>query len=182
MKNLALSNIDEEIRRLAEGIEEIGPSIHGVTGVALLDALKRQKVGVGPYPGVSLFEAANRIMSDLVILHGVKWLLETESFPFSEYRVELGHGNVQPFDIQAVRGAQSLAGEAFNVAPSFFQGKKSAMLGKLRKDATEKTYRLILVNHDAVAPGYSPKLRPGESFLLVNVGSAACEIFNSPQK
>ena len=73
---LTVSNVTAEIQRRALLIEEIGPSIKGLRGIALLESLKRDRVGVGPYPNVTLFEAANRIMSDLVILHGVKWLLE----------------------------------------------------------------------------------------------------------
>ena len=37
--------------------------------------LKREKIGRGPYPEVSIFETSNRIMTDLVILFGIKKIL-----------------------------------------------------------------------------------------------------------
>ncbi len=170
------NNVVTEIQRRALLIEEIGPSIKGLSGVALLESLKRDKVGVGPYPDVTLFEAENRIMSDLVILHGVKWLLETEHFPFNAYKVQLGHENIGKFDIEANNGRDTLAGEAFNVASSFFQIKKSAMLAKLRREAPNHTYRIIMVNHDAVNETYQPKVKSGEQYIFVNVGTTSCDV------
>jgi hypothetical protein len=54
-----------------------------------------------PYPTVTRFEAANRIMSDLVILYGVKWLLDNSVFPFENYIVEYGNEDKNGFDIRA---------------------------------------------------------------------------------
>lgn len=173
---LSQDNVIVEMRRRAILIEKIGPSIKGLSGVALIESLKRDRVGAGPYPDVTLFEAANRIMSDLVILHGVKWLLGTAHFPFDEYRVQLGHENTNPFDIEANNGRESLAGEAFNVAASFFQVKKSAMLVKLRRDAPNHTYRIIMVNHDAVTENYKPRVQQGEQYVFVNVGASSCDV------
>lgn len=173
---LTKKNVEAEIERRAKLIEEIGPSIRGLTGVALLESLKRDRIGVGPYPNVTLFEAANRIMSDLVILHGVKWLLDKNHFPFSAYRVQLGHENEGKFDIEADNGTQKLAGEAFNVASSFFQVKKSAMLGKLRREAPNHSFRIIMVNHDAVSEKYVPRVKAGEQYIFVNVGASSCEV------
>lgn len=42
-----------------------------------------------------------------------------------------------------------LVGEAFNVAPSFFQGKKRSALKKLREQRDKATYRIIMLNSDA---------------------------------
>jgi hypothetical protein len=58
-------------------VETIRASVAGMSGLRLLKALKRDQVKVGPYPHVTLFEAANRIMTDMVILYGVKWILGT---------------------------------------------------------------------------------------------------------
>ena len=63
-------------------------------------------------------------MTDLVILKGVKWLLDRYAFPFDEYVVEYGNEDSNDHDITAIKGSKKLFGEAFNVAPSFFQGKK----------------------------------------------------------
>jgi len=47
--------------------------LSGLRGLRLFQYLKRNQVGLGPYPHVTLFEAANRIMTDMVILKGIKW-------------------------------------------------------------------------------------------------------------
>ena len=117
---LTAANIDALVDVYLSAAETVGDSISGLKGVTLLKALKRGVVGAGPYPAVALFEAANRIMTDLVILHGVRGLLRTGSFPFEEYTVELGHKNAGRHDIEAVADGKTLIGEAFNVARSFF--------------------------------------------------------------
>jgi hypothetical protein len=156
-------------------IEEVGSTIPSGKGLALIKELKRGKTGCGPYPSVSLFEAANRIMTDLVILNGVKWLLEERIFGFSAYTVEYGHQNNNSYDIEASEKDRTLIGEAFNVAPSFFQGKKSAMLRKLRIDETANI-KLVMFNHDAVAPGYKPSPPAGVHFMLVDVSTGHCRL------
>lgn len=87
-RTLNRQNIDSVIQEYMYSIEGIGTVISGLTGVKLFHCLKRQQIGAGPYPHVTLFEAANRIMTDLVILKGVKWLLNSHTFPFDEYVVE----------------------------------------------------------------------------------------------
>lgn len=173
MDNLiSTQNIDVLLARYLLVIEAIGPVDQKLSGQMLLSYLKREKVSCGPYPDVTLFEAANRIMSDLVILHGVRWILNNDAFPFSEYLVEFGHANNNGFDIKAKSDALSLIGEAFNVAPSFYQGKKTTMLKKLR--GTSADFKLIMVNSDAVAMNYCPQPHLGEYFVFVNIedGSA----------
>lgn len=175
-RKLTQSNVGELLQNYASSVENIGASIQGQTGRTLLENLKRGKVGAGPYPDVTLFEAANRIMTDLVIYTGVKWLLDNDIFPFTEYTVELGNEDNNGFDIRAEANSKTLIGEAFNVAPSFFQGKKSAMLKKLKKDG-EADYKIIMVNHDAVSESYAPaKEKAGVYFVIVNVGTASAKV------
>lgn len=147
-------NIDVITSDFHASLASIGESIQGKTGVALFTALKREKLVGGPYPGVSLFEAANRIMSDLVILGGVSGLLKERLFPFISYTVEFGNENNNGFDIRATSGNETLVGEAFNVAPSFFQIKKGSALKKLRRDGSDATYRILMFNDDAVSQSY----------------------------
>jgi hypothetical protein len=168
-RKLTKENIDLLLHTYIDEVEKIGASIEGKKGQALLENLKRAKVNAGPYPEVTLFEAANRIMTDLVIYHGVKWLLENNVFPFFEYTVELGNEDNIGFDLIAANGKEKLVGEAFNVAPSFFQGKKSAMLKKLRNDGADANYKIIMVNHDAVPENYEPKNEVSVFYIIVNV-------------
>jgi hypothetical protein len=175
-RKLTKSNVGELLKNYANSVETIGASIQGQTGRTLLESLKRGKVGVGPYPDVTLFEAANRIMTDLVIYTGVKWLLDNETFPFTEYTVELGNEDNNGFDIRAEATSKTLIGEAFNVAPSFFQGKKGAMLKKLKKNG-KADYKIIMVNHDAVLESYAPaKEEAGVYYVIVNVGAASAKV------
>jgi len=173
-RRLTLGNVQPSVVQYTKSIENIGVTINGMKGLSLIQALKREKARFGPYPDVTIFEAANRIMTDLVILHGVKWLLENKVFPFHVYAVEFGNEDKNDFDLQASGNGKSLVGEAFNVAPSFYQSKKLPMLKKLRKEKAD--YRVIMVNHDAVADGYSPLLEDGVYYVFVNVVAGTAEV------
>ena len=165
---LTKNNINKEIKKFSSEIKDISlPS--DCKGIELLLKLKRDKIGHPSfYKDVSYFEGANRIMTDLVIFHGVKWLLEKSKFNFEEYTVEFGNENKKDHDVMSKYKGKVLTGEAFNVAPSFFQGKKSKMLTKLR-DNTNSDCKFILVNIDAVSDDYSPKLKENEYILLVDI-------------
>ena len=170
-REITTTNVDRLLSRYLAEAELVGESVVGLQGVRLLSALKREVVGAGPYPNVTLFEAANRIMTDLVMLHGVRWLLKHRVFPFRAYTVEYGHGNEGEHDIVASEGGKHLIGEVFNVAPSFFAIKKARALKRLRASRVIADYRVILVNDDAVAASYVPKPRPGEYYVFVNTES-----------
>jgi len=167
-KSLTINNIDKSIRlfeRLVSDISISEPS----TGLGLLNKLKREPIGKHPmYGHVSYFEAANRIMTDAVILKGVKWLLEAPNFPFAEYKVDYGNDNTQDHDVMSEANGSVLVCEAFNVAPSFFQGKKAKMLEKLRQN-NSANFSIIMVNEDAVSMNYSPSIKKDEYILLVDI-------------
>lgn len=46
--------------------------------------------------------------STLVLLYGVRWLLEAKCFPFTKYAVEYGHGNKSAFDVIAEANGERL--------------------------------------------------------------------------
>jgi len=178
-RELTSQNIDQITNCFHASLAVIGKSIQGLTGIALLTAIKREKLVEGPYPGVSLFEAANRIMSDLVILGGVAELLRGNHFPFTSYTVEFGNENNNGFDIRATSGKVTLVGEAFNVAPSFFPNKKGSALKKLRRYGSDATYRLIMFNDDATSQSYSPRPEVGLHHILVGVESGNVRVHPS---
>jgi len=175
---LTASNIEAITNEFLSSLNSIGTSLDGKRGIALFSALKREKTNVGPYPHVSLFEAANRIMSDIVILLGVDGLLKNPLFPFQSYTVEFGNEDKNGFDIRASSGEFSLVGEAFNVAPSFFQGKKSSVLKKLHTNGINATHRLLMFNDDAVAANYTPKAEPGLHHVIVGIDSRLVKIIS----
>jgi hypothetical protein len=110
-------------------------------------------------------------MTGLVILYGARWLLKHAVFPFDAYTVEHGNDDRKGFDIRDTSDRCTLVGEAFNVAPSFFQGKKSSMLKKLRAPTAIADFKVIMFNQDAVPPQYVPKLEDKEFFVVVRVGT-----------
>lgn len=175
-RSLNRKNIDTAIREYMSSIADIGDILSNLKGVPLFQCLKRDQVGKGPYPHVTLFEAANRIMTDLVILKGVKWLLCNRPFPFDEYLVEYGNEDNNDHDIIANQKGKKLAGEAFNVAPSFFQGKKSSMLKKLRTSGSIADFKLIIANTDAVKENYSPRGEKNEYFLFVDIQNGNAQL------
>lgn len=175
---LTTSNIQKITNEFLLSLSSIGESLDGKRGVPLFSTLKREKINIGPYPHVSLFEAANRIMSDIVILRGVDALLKSPLFPFQEYTVEFGNEDRNGFDIRASSENFSLVGEAFNVAPSFFQGKKSSALKKLRTNGINATYRLLMFNRDAVAHNYNPKAEAGLHHVIVGIDSQVVQIIS----
>ncbi|MFT5593603.1 MAG: hypothetical protein ACI8SR_001984 [Oceanicoccus sp.] len=178
-RNLNKQNIDAAIAEYERSIESIGGNISGLRGVELFQCIKRQPLNSGPYPHVTLFEAANRIMTDLVILKGVKWMLASNLFPFSEYIVEYGNEDNNDHDILALNNGKRLNGEAFNVAPSFFQSKKSTAIKKLRASKNKADYIVILINADAVGENYSPKLKEKEFFVFVDIISGKARVLSS---
>jgi len=146
------SNIDQTIKAYTQLLDEIPLKIEETNVLDLLQKLKREKMGSGPWSNVSIFEAANRIMSDLVILYGVKRIFDGE-FPhleiFKEFEVELGNENKKEHDIISIFGNKRLIGEAFNVAPSFFNIKKNKMIKKLTDSNHAADYMILLCNADS---------------------------------
>ena len=118
-------------------------------------------------------------MTDLVLLCGVRWLLEKKVFPFSSYHVEYGHGNQNEFDPMAQESGRRLIGEAFNVAPSFFQGKKTSMLNKLRTKGRNADYTVILFNADAVHDKYVPTKDSREYHVFVDISTGSTRMVPS---
>ena len=181
-RTLNRNNIEATISDYESSIETIGDTLSGLRGIPLFQSLKRNRIGLGPYPHVTLFEAANRIMTDLVILKGVKWLLDTHAFPFDEYVVEYGNEDSNDHDITAHNGSKRLIGEAFNVAPSLFQCKKNAMRKKLRGNKDDADFMIVVANADAVNDNYAPKMEENEYYIFVNVESVRARLLSKNSK
>jgi len=168
-RTISRDNASHLIATYLASVEEIENSLGDHKILDLFKVLKRKAVGAGPYPHVTMFEAANRILTDLVILYGVKWLLDNDVFPFERYEVEYGNENNNGSDICAAGNGKTLAGEAFNAAPSFFQAKKCSMIKKVAESSAD--FKIIMFNHDAVKSSYAPKPTKNEYFVFVQVGT-----------
>lgn len=109
------------------------------------DAIK-----IGPYQNISVFEAANRIASDLVIINGMLQLIEEKGYYNATFDLCLGTMHTKDkgdFTIYLDNG-DNLNGEAFNVAPSFLKAKLRTSLNKWEKFTKEKL-DVILINDEA---------------------------------
>jgi len=170
-RNLNAANIDEAINDYLELLNQIPVSINAGNVLELLSKIKRHKINNGPYPHVTLFEAANRIMTDLTILYGVKDLLNgrLKDLKFDQYKVEFGNENHNDHDIMASNESEELIGEAFNVAETFFQVKKTSSLRKLRKSGGQAKILLLMYNSDAVKDLYKPEILHNEYYLPVKI-------------
>ena len=170
-RQLTKDNIDETISQYLDLLKTVPINIQTDNVFGLLHKIKREKMSTGPYPNVSLFEAANRMMTDLTILYGIRSLLTKNifDFEFDNYLVEFGNESFNKHDIISEKDGFSLFGEAFNVAESFFQTKKSSSLKKLRKSKTEKDIILIIYNSDAIKKNYLPKSIKNEFHLSIKI-------------
>ena len=180
-------NIDREIRQYLEELNRIEIPTPQEDILVFIDSLKRKPLGYGPYPKVSLFEASNRIMSDLIVLFGVRQLLNQGTvghnrLPFREYVVHLGVEGGS--DLEAAAEGQRLIGEAFNVAPSLFQKKNRDMKKKLLQSVNRADYRLIIFNADAVRSSdhYIEKSEKDMLYLPVDVWVERCNFMEGQHK
>ncbi|MBP6732605.1 MAG: hypothetical protein KA149_11130 [Chitinophagales bacterium] len=182
-RELNANNIDKAIRDYIKTLEDIPLHLQSKDFLELMYRLKREKLDKGPYKGVTLFEASNRIMTDLTILFGVKSLLASNipAISYEKYTVELGNESKHTHDIEAQHNGFSLIGEAFNVAPSFFPGKKNASLKKLRETRNTDTTKqlLIMYNADAHGENKEPKQNGNEFYLPVMIDLSVENHLNS---
>lgn len=94
-------------------------------------AAKREKITFGPYQNLSFFEISNRIYSDLVLLEAAKILFEE----YEILSVHLKMSNHAGKDLIAKDNeGNSIEGEAFNTATTFFQVKMRSELKKFDQE------------------------------------------------
>lgn len=162
-RTLDCTNIDQLLSQYLENLKTMSATVSSETVYGLLTKLKREKISVGPYPTVTLFEAANRIMTDLTILYGIKSLLHrplSQDLTFDSFTVEFGNENKNRHDIEANNSRFKLYGEAFNVAESFFQAKRYSALKKLRESESVDLTKVIILMYNDEAPKKPLELNP----------------------
>lgn len=85
-------------------------------------SLKRDEVNSGPYPDVSFFESANRICSDLTLLHGCLFLFDSDlDIEYFECRF----GTVKGIDVigYSKDEKQIFEAEVFCTSERYFKAK-----------------------------------------------------------
>ncbi len=184
---LTQTNIEKKLTEYMRKVNSIKPpALHGMKYLYHLKRRNREHPRPDEqYGDKSLCEASNLIFSDIVIFLGIKRLLIEQSvgkvgLPFKEYEVALGVEGGH--DVSAISGGYSLIGEAFNVAQSLFQSKKSKMIKKLQSEDAD--YRLIIFNADAVRNpnGYLMKSDKSMLYLPVNIRDAVGDFIPQDHK
>lgn len=115
---------------------------------------------IGPYSNITVFEAANRIASDLVIINGVIKLIEQNTEPAnSTITLRLGNKHVRDKGDFTINKKE---GKAFNVASSFYKVK----LRNTNKKWESTSLAYILVNADL--ENEFPAIKTDSRIILVD--------------
>ncbi|AYM99750.1 hypothetical protein [Chryseobacterium sp. 3008163] len=121
----------------------------------MIHYLKRKDINnpqkIGPYENITIFEAANRIASDLVIINGIIQLVQNNPLlENARFTLRLGilhEKGKGDFTIHLEN--EDFEGEAFNVAPSFLNVKLRNTISKWNKEDNREKLKYILVNDEA---------------------------------
>lgn len=158
-RSLTKHNISSTIESYLNLLREFPSELKGDNIIGKLHHLKRDHLESGPYTGVTYFEAANRIMTDLVILYGSQDILLDDDEFRNVVRLDVDFGNEENGEHDVIGYNQKdeviLVAEAFNTAPSFFQVKKGKSVKRLKTHDCPK--RALIYNIDAVTHSYKPK-------------------------
>lgn len=125
------------------------PAIREKNYHAILKQIKRDTFTIGPYNGITFFEAANRIASDLTLIEGVIQLFDNNYLTLNA-EVQLRLGTMQQKDkgdFSVFDKKKEIQGEAFNVAPSFFKNK---LYKTLKKWSGRNELKYIVINEDCL--------------------------------
>ncbi|GAB3957137.1 hypothetical protein GCM10028805_48940 [Spirosoma harenae] len=85
---------------------------------------------------------------------------------FDEFTVELGNEKANAHDIISKSNSQVLAGEAFNVAPSYFNGKSTSSIKKLLANKSNPDQLIILCNSDSYKFTPQPLIKGGRIRII----------------
>lgn len=117
----------------------------------LIDNIKRTPQETGPYQNISVFEALNRIGSDLVLLSGATKLFKEGIGARIPISIHLKMGTTQGFDFKVCFDDEYVIyGEAFNAAKSFCKQKMRQAIHKLIDHNPDKTATegIVFINKD----------------------------------
>lgn len=144
----------EELEKVYRDLLEEMPFVNfeSTDYLYVIQRLKREKFQrIGTYMNITIFEAANRIASDLTLLKGVLQLFKEKNPIPASATVQLRLGTIHEKDKgdfsiffdNNVEDKDGLQGEAFNVA--FLKGK---LANTLKKWANNDKLKYIVFNAD----------------------------------
>ncbi len=112
----------------------------------LIESIKRTPENIGPYQHISVFEALNRIGSDLVLLSGAAELFVKGINRKEIQKIHLKMGNIRGFDLEVfLTDGNVIYGEAFNASPSFCKEKMRQAIIKLMDQNPDKNASEVIV-------------------------------------
>ena len=101
LEELTISKFNDVKASYIKNLIENKPYFNNTDSIfELIDQVKRNPTNIGPYKDISVFEALNRIGSDLVLLRGAELLFTkglNNKFPES---ILLRMGNTKGFDFE----------------------------------------------------------------------------------
>jgi len=151
--NIPLSKKEFEVAKKSylKTLEENNYSIKNASNIyELINNIKRTPQKVGPYQNISVFEALNRIGSDLVLLSGATALFNNKLEGIKPEKIHLKMGTTHGFDFEVfLKNGKVVYGEAFNAAESFCKHKMRQAIHKLTANNAKEG--IIFVN-EAVKP------------------------------
>jgi hypothetical protein len=113
----------------------------------LIENVKRSPVEIGPYQKISVFEALNRIGSDLVLLAGAEKLFIEGISGKKPSKILLRMSTIRGYDYEAhFENKMVIYGEAFNASPSFCNEKMRQAIKKHIDD--KKKEGVVFVNEE----------------------------------
>jgi hypothetical protein len=126
-------------------IEKNNYSMKATTSIyELIKNVKRSPATIGPYKDISVFEALNRIGSDLVLLEGAEKLFNGEIESIKPKSIELRMGNKHGFDFTVTLDDDSeILGEAFNAAESFCKHKYRQAIDKFANEKLDEWTKIL---------------------------------------
>lgn len=137
------------------------------TSIDIIRFLKRKDANsagrIGPYEYITVFEAANTIASDLVLINGILQLID-EGIARQDEKITLHLGT------KHIKGMGDFLigdkhGEAFNVAESFYSFKLQKTLSKWK----DKALAYILVNYEVFDQQRSKALEHSAGTRIIGV-------------
>jgi len=161
-KEFSLLKLNEECQEYFRELRSNPPREIWADNIAnYISKVKRLLEGqIGPYTGISFFEAINRIASDLILWYGLEILINNilRTQQIDTVGLCLGNENIKDkgdFWIKMKGEQECRNGEAFNAATSFFKPKMSYTMKKWRKK--EQHLHYIFCNADGYPDGYKPR-------------------------
>lgn len=128
------------------------PKIQDWSYQSVIKELKRDlKKQIGPYTDLTIFEAANRIATDLTLIRGILQMF-SDGIIGIEDNVEIQMGTMQgkgkgDFIVCSGNETEKGRGESFNVASSFFTSKMNRTLRSWKDNSSLK---YIVFNGDCL--------------------------------